>query len=147
MMFYKIRSKYYLKVKMNQIVPRTVNFKELIENSNTTLSLTVQSKLLEHLTREFTEKQQKWYIANLYVYMHYHPTNDYPINLEQVYKIIGFSNKKNAKRTLDNNFSEGDDYKVTVLPREHGRFTEETVMLNIDTFKNLCMMAKTDHIL
>lgn len=76
--------------------------------------------------------------------MHYHPTNDYPINLEQVYKIIGFSNKKNAKRTLDNNFSEGDDYKVTVLPREHGRFTEETVMLNIDTFKNLCMMAKTD---
>jgi hypothetical protein len=130
---------------MNQIVPRTVNFKELIENSNITLSLTVQSKLLEHLTREFTEEQQKWYIANLYVYMHYHPTNDYPINLEQVYKIIGFSNKKNAKRTLKHNFSENEDYKKLLVSRDEqtpthenrGGHNKETVLLNVDTFKNL----------
>ena len=129
---------------MNQLIPKTINFAELVENSSSTLSLNLQTKLIRHLNSEFTDGEQQWYIANLYVYMHYHPTQDFPINLEHVYKMIGFAHKKNAKRTLENNFVENDDYKVTVLPREHGKFTEETVMLNVDTFKNLCMMAKTD---
>lgn len=89
--------------------------------------------------------------------MNYHPTNDHPINLEDVYKMLGFAHKKNAKRTLENNFTKDDDYKILVLPREqevdnvkNGRnlggagLNKETVMLNIDTFKNMCMMAKTD---
>lgn len=54
--------------------------------------------------------------------MHYHPTNDYPINLEDVFKMIGFANKRNAKRTLDNNFIINEDYKITVLNSEHGQF-------------------------
>lgn len=73
--------------------------------------------------------------------------------------MVGFAHKKNAKRTLENNFTEGEDYKITVFPREHnivslpteqnlehknvGSRPEETILLNIDTFKNLCMMAKT----
>jgi phage anti-repressor protein len=132
---------------MNQIVPKTVNFKELVENSNTTLSLTVQSKLVEHLNREFTEEQQQWYIANLYVYMHYHPTNDYPINLEHVYKLIGFANKGNAMKTIKSNFIENEDYKTSLLPKEKsswGGSGKDEIMLNVDTFKNLCMIAKTD---
>jgi phage anti-repressor protein len=129
---------------MNQIVPKTINFAELAKNSQTTLSLDFESKLVEHLNKEFTDHEQQWYIANLFVYMNYHPTNDYPINLEHVYKMIGFAHKKNAKRTLENNFIKNDDYKVTVLPREHGKFSEEIVMLNTDTFKNMCMMAKTE---
>jgi len=129
---------------MNQLIPKTVNFKELVNTSNSKLSLQMQSKLTNQLHDTFTSQEQQWYIANLYVYMHYHPTDDYPINLEHVFKMIGFAHKKNAKRTLENNFNVNDDYKVIVLPREHGKFAEETIMLNIDTFKNLCMMAKTD---
>lgn len=132
---------------MNDIVPKTVNFKELVETSSTTLSLTVQSKLVEHLTREFTEEQHQWYIANLYVFMHYHPINDFPINLEHIYKMIGFLNKANAKRTLKNNFNEDEDYKVVFIRTDEnlsGGRPVETIMLNVDTFKNLCMMAKTD---
>jgi len=146
-MLFKVLSKYKKYYQMNQIIPKTINFKELIENSNTTLSLTVQSKLVEHLNQEFTEEQQQWYIANLYIYMHYHPTNDYPINLEHVFRMIGFAHKKNAKRTLENNFTINDDYKIRVLPKEQsswGGSGGEEIMLNIDTFKNLCMMAKTD---
>ena len=59
--------------------------------------------------------------------------------------------KKNAKRTLENNFVEDEDYKVVFLPKEKNLNTkdlggrpEETIMLNVDTFKNLCMMARTD---
>lgn len=47
--------------------------------------------------------------------MHYHPTNDYPINLENVYKMIGFANKGNAMKTIKNNFTKNEDYKVTLL--------------------------------
>jgi hypothetical protein len=36
----------------------------------------------------------------------------YPINLENVFKMIGFANKGNAKRTLENNFTKDEDYKI-----------------------------------
>ena len=132
------------------IVPKQINFDELVKNSNTTLSLNVQTKMIDLLTEQFTEDEQKWYVANLYVYMNYHPTNDYPINLEHVFKMIGFAHKKNAKRTLENNFVEDEDYKILLLHREkqknenRGGHNDETIMLNVDTFKNLCMMARTD---
>jgi len=128
-----------------QIVVKTpLNFKELVSNGSSTLSLDLQTKFVDKLTTEFTNEEQQWYIANFYVYMNFHPTNGFPINLEHVFKMIGFCHKRNAKRTLENNFTENDDYKVTVLPRDHGEFAEETIMLNVDTFKNLCMIAKTD---
>jgi phage anti-repressor protein len=130
---------------MNQIIaPKSINFKELVQNANTTLSLNIQTKMINILNEEFSEEEQQWYIANLYIYMHYHPTNDYPINLEDVFKMIGFANKRNAKRTLDNNFIIYEDYKITVLHSEHGQFAREEIKLNVDTFKNLCMLAKTD---
>ena len=151
---------------MDQLITnKPINFNDVIKNSNTTISLDIQSKLVELMNIEFTEEEQRWYVANLYVYMNYHPTNDFPINLEDVYKMIGFVHKKNAKRTLENNFTEGEDYKVALphiekrknheevllLPTEkqktdenRGGHNKETVMLNIDTFKNLCMMVKTE---
>jgi phage anti-repressor protein len=130
------------------IIPETINFTELVKSSNTTLSLDFQSKLVETLKGEFTETQQQWYVANLYIYMHYHPTNDYPINLENVYRMIGFANKGNAMKTIKSNFVFDEDYKVALFHTEkrknEGGFNKETVMLNVDTFKNLCMLAKTD---
>jgi phage anti-repressor protein len=74
--------------------------------------------------------------------------------------MLGFAHKKNAKRTLQNNFVKDQDYKIiihskntkVVLPTEQnlknidkGGRPEETIMLNIDTFKNLCMLMKTDN--
>jgi phage anti-repressor protein len=153
---------------MDQLITnKPINFNDVVKNSNTTISLDIQSKLVELMNIEFTEEEQRWYVANLYVYMNYHPTNDYPINLEDVYKMIGFVHKKNAKRTLENNFTKNEDYKITILPSEKGQIAreedflllptekqktdenrgghnKETVMLNVDTFKNLCMMVKTD---
>lgn len=128
------------------ITPESINFTELVRNSNTTLSLSdeYQSNMIKILNEEFSEQQQQWFIANLYIYMHYHPTNDYPINLENVFHMIGFANKGNAKRTLENNFTKEEDYKITILPSEKGQIAREDIMLNVDTFKSLCMLAKTD---
>jgi phage anti-repressor protein len=142
---------------MNQLIaPKSINFNELVKNSNTTLSLNIETKMITLLNTEFTEEQQRWYIANLYVYMNYHPTNDYPINLEDVFKMIGFANKGNAKRTLENNFTKDEDYKIISIKNNVEKqllrteklggsgILQEDIMLNIDTFKSLCMLAKTD---
>jgi len=98
--------------------------------------------MIEILTKEFNKEEARWYIANLYIYMNYHPTNDFPINLDTLVKLVGFAHKKNAKRILENNFTKGEDYKITVLPKEQGQFANEEIMLNIDTFKNMCMVQK-----
>jgi phage anti-repressor protein len=154
---------------MDQVIKiESINFNELVKASNAmALNDSLKSKMTEALNREFTDEEQRWYVANLYVYMHYHPTNDFPINLEHVYKMMGFSHKKNAKRTLENNFTKDEDYKISLLRTEKrknddekvGPLTEgvllpteqnlggrpdETIMLNIDTFKNLCMIVKTE---
>lgn len=72
----------------------SVDFQQLV-NENTTLSLSTQTKMVELLNNT------RWYIGNLYMYMNYHATNDYPIDLENVLKMLGFAHKKNAKRTLE----------------------------------------------
>jgi phage anti-repressor protein len=83
--------------------------------------------------------------------MNYHPTNDYPINLDNVYNMLGFANKGNAMKTIKSNFIKDEDYQTIIFHTEKNKLTEETrgrkeekVMLNIDTFKNLCMLVKTD---
>ena len=121
----------------------SVDFNTLIKNS-TVLTLNGQSKMIETLTKEFTEEESKWYIANLYIYMNYHPTNDFPINLDTLVNLVGFAHKKNAKRTLENNFTKDEDYKILLLPKEEqvktnggAGLNKERVMLNIDTFKNM----------
>ena len=136
---------------MTQIIKtESVDFNALIK-TNTSLTLDCQSKMIEILTKEFTEEESKWYIANLYIYMNYHPTNDFPINLETLIKLVDFANKQNAKRTLVNNFTEGEDYKILLIPKDEqvktnggAGLNKEKVMLNIDTFKNMCMLVKTE---
>ena len=103
---------------MNQIIKiETIDFNNLIK-TNTTLSLDCQSKMINILNKEFTEEENKWYTANLYIYMNYHPTNDFPINLDTLIKLVGFANKQNAKRTLINNFTKDEDYKVLLIPKD-----------------------------
>ena len=123
---------------------KSIDFTELVKQSTTTQSLKLQTKMIQILNNEFTKSEQQWFVANLYMYINYHPTNDYLINLENIFKMIGFANKGNAKRTLENNFIVNDDYKITILPRENGKISTEEIMINTNTFKNLCMLAKTE---
>ena len=133
---------------MNQIIKfENIDFNQLVNGNNNKLSINFQSKMIDSLNKNFTDEEQKWYIANLYIYMHYHPTNDYPINLENVFKMIGFANKGNAMKTIKTNFTKDEDYKTSFLPKEKsswGGSGSEQIMLNVDTFKNLCMLAKTE---
>ena len=137
---------------MNQLIKQTaVNFNELVNNANTTLSLELKTKMIELMNEKFTTDQQKWYIAMLYMYIHFHPTKDFAVNLDDTVTVLGFAHKKNAKRTLENNFVEGEDYKILLLPTEQqvkinggAGLNKEVILMNVDTFKNMCMLVKTD---
>ena len=146
------------------VMPESINFTELVRNSSTTLTLSSQSNMIDLLNKEFTKEESQWYIANLYIYLNYHPTDDYPINLENVYKMLGFANKGNAMKTIKSNFVENDDYKIIKFTKDlyeekaacpDGKaasasknlggagLNREEIMLNVDTFKNLAMIVKT----
>ena len=122
----------------------------LKSNMNSSISLKYESDLMNEIEKYFTTEEQKWYLSNLFMYINYHPTNEYPINLENVFKMIGFANKGNAMKTIKTNFTLDEDYKILLFPTEKqvkinggAGLNKEDVMLNIDTFKNLCMLAKT----
>ena len=87
------------------IKPESIDFKTLIRNPDNKFSEDFQSAFALEIKKSFTEEEQKWYIANLYMYLNYHSTNDYPINLENVFKLIGFANKGNAMKTIKSNFT------------------------------------------
>lgn len=134
-----------------------VDIRTLITTSN--MDLYDKNKFIEKLQEHFSEDEQKLYVCHLFLYLNYHPTNDYVVNLENVWKFIGFANKGNAMKTMKNNFVKDEDYKILLRSRDEqvlfrreknpnvkdvGGRPEEVVMLNVDTFKNLCMIAKTE---
>jgi phage anti-repressor protein len=133
---------------MNVLIKQEqINYQDLVANSNPDKSLYFKSRMIDELKKEFTTDEQKLFIANLYMYLHYHPTEDYPINLDETWKFIGFKNKGNAKKKLETNFVLDEDYQVALLQsqkrKNEGGHNKETVMLNVDTFKNLCIIANT----
>lgn len=134
---------------MDKLIIKTdvIDVGNLIANSNTDFTKTVQTKLINRIDKEFTEDEKQWYVGNLFMYLNYHPTNDFPINLENVVDLIGFANKANAKRSLTNNFTVNEDYKILLCRKDDHRWggnNDETIMLNTDTFKTLCMIVKTE---
>jgi hypothetical protein len=150
-----------------------IDIKTLIQTSN--IEIYDKTKLVDKLKENFSEQDQKLYICNLFLFLNYHQINDYVINLDNVWKFIGFSNKANAKRLLKNNFKENTDYKIVFIRSDEnlnnygssvissdenkvllirtdeqkkdnrGGYNQEKIMLNINTFKKLCLKANTDN--
>ena len=147
-----------------EISKTPVDIKTLIQTSS--IKIYDKTKLIDKLEEHFSEEQQKLYISNLFLYLNYHPVDDFIINLDNVWKFIGFSNKANGKRLLKQHFTENKDYKklltrmgqqvvnlkdgknigcTTVIRTDDGKFGSETIMLNINTFKKLCLKSNTDN--
>lgn len=131
------------------IIKTPIDIKTLIQTS--TIDIYDKTKLVEKLKHHFSEDEQRLYVCNLFLFLNYHPINDFIINLDNVWKFIGFSNKANAKRLLKHNFTEEKDYKITLIRTDEqkkdnrGGHNEETIMLNINTFKKLCLKANTEN--
>ena len=136
-----------------------VDIKKLIKTSN--IEIYNKNDLIDKLKTYFSDEEQRLYVSNLFLYLNYHAIDDFIINLDNVWKFIGFSNKANAKRLLKHNFTENKDYKTLLVYNDEqtifirtdenkineetrGR-KQETIMLNINTFKKLCLKANTEN--
>ena len=128
----------------------SIDIVNLIEsNPITKFSGDYQSKLIEKVKKSFTNYEQQLFLSSFYCYLKYDSKNDFVIDLDNVWPWLGFSSKFNAKRLLENKFRINIDYKLLLLQSAKqsnqikGGHNKETFMLNIDTFKKLCLKADT----
>jgi len=128
----------------------SLNIVELIENNPITkLSNTYQGNLLTKIQAKFTDNEQQLFVSSFYCYLNYNQKNDFVIDLDNVWKWLGFSQKVKAKTLLEKQFIIDVDYKILlslqVKQTDHikGGHNKETIMLTIRTFKLFCLKAGT----
>jgi hypothetical protein len=126
------------------------NIVDLIENNPIArLTNTYQNKLLTKIKSNFTDNEQQLFVASFYSFLNYNSRTDFVIDLDNVWKWLGFLNKANSKRLLEKQFIIDKDYKVRVIfadeKKKHtkGGHNKEIIMLNVDTFEKFCLKAGT----
>ena len=112
------------------------------------LSQDYQSSLLNKIKNKFTEGQQQLFVSSFYCYLNHNSKNEFIIDLDDVWKWLGFSRKDQAKRLLTKDFIEKIDYKILLPLKEeqvekHGGNNKEQILLTINTFKKFCLKAGT----
>ena len=133
----------------------SINIVDLIENTPITkLSGTYNNKLILKVKENFTESQQRLFVSSFYCFLNYNQTTDFVIDLDDVWKWLGFSQKVNSKKVLERHFVIDIDYKVMLCRSQEqtkegrGGCNKEQIMLNVKTFKLFCIKAGTSkHIL
>lgn len=136
---------------------------QLINNSPlTNLSKNAQTNLLTKIQTSFTNEEQQLFVANFYNYLNYNSKTDFIINLEDIWKWCGFSRKDHCKRLLEKFFTKDIDYKILLRQQGEpktelappaggaslsisnwGGSNKEVILMNINTFKKLCLKANT----
>ena len=146
----------------------TIDIVNLIENNpiSTFNTTKYQSKLIEKLQSKFTNYEQQLFLSSFYCYLKYDKINDFIIDLDDVWNWLGFSKKYHAKYLLEKQFIIDKDYKC-LLPKlrqqkiiindddeivqnptkesksSRGGHNREIIMMNITTFKKICLKAGT----
>ena len=90
------------------------NIVDLITNNPITkLTETHNNNLLNKVKNTFNETEQQLFIASFYSYLNYHKTDDYIVDLDNIWKWLGFNKKYNATNCLEKYFKLDNDYKKT----------------------------------
>jgi len=140
---------------------------ELIEkNPISKLSNAYNNKLLMKIQENFTDFEQQLFVGSFYCYLNYDKTLDFVVDLDNVWKWLGFSQKIRSKEMLEKNFKLNVDYKKSAfcsekasskdgklaleLPKAilkdekiNGGQNKQTILLTIKCFKSLCLKAQT----
>ena len=128
----------------------SLNIVDLIENNPITrLSNTYQHKLLNKIQANFSENEQQMFVASFYCYLKHDSSKDFVIDLDNVWRWLGFNKKHNAKYLLEKQFIIDSDYKIFAPDasgaknESRGGHNKEIIMLTIETFKKFCLKAGT----
>jgi len=138
-----------------------LNIVELIENHPIgKLTRTYNVKLLDKIKTTFSDDDQQLFIASFYCYLNYDTKKDFVIDLDDVWKWLGFQQKYNMVTVLERHFVIDTDYTMTSPlierantekslpshPREQkgrGGHNIKKIMMTIKCFKSLCLKAQT----
>ena len=149
----------------------TLNIVELIEkNPITKLSQTYNNILLAKLQENFNTFEQQLFVSSFYCYLNYNKNTDFVVDLDDVWKWLGFAQKINVRTLLEKNFKINLDYTVSIpefkkseqpenvsggsdeeqptestIPSKpkNGGQNKQTIKLTIRCFKSLCLKAQT----
>jgi len=129
----------------------------ITNNPITKLSDNNNNKLLEKVKTNFTKMEQQLFLSSFYTYLNYDKTADFIVDLDHIWRWLGFNRKFNATTCLKYNFVLNKDYSntytinsttnfatvQTVAKKGSGGHNSEKIYLNIKTFKSLCLKAQT----
>jgi hypothetical protein len=133
-----------------------LNIVELIEsNPISKLSNVYNGKLLTKIKDVFTDFEQQLFVSSFYCYLNYNKNIDFVVDLDNVWKWLGFSTKQHLTTVLEKHFTIEIDYKYT-LPQFGGALTQiskqvkqtggqniKKIFLTVKCFKSLCLKAQT----
>jgi len=126
-----------------------LNIVELIEkNPITRLSQEYNGRLLTKIQESFTEFEQQLFVSSFYCYLNYDKIMDFVVDLDNVWKWLGFQQKVNAMTLLEKQFKIDIDYKNLTKSdapkiKMNGGQNKQTIMLTVRCFKSLCLKAQT----
>ena len=126
-----------------------LNIVELIEkNPITRLSHEYNGRLLTKIQQSFTEFEQQLFVSSFYCYLNYDKNMDFVVDLDNVWKWLGFQQKVNAMTLLEKQFKIDIDYKNLTKSdapkiKMNGGQNKQTIMLTVRCFKSLCLKAQT----
>lgn len=129
-----------------------LNIVDLIEkNPIAKLSQNYQSRLLTKIKNTFKNEDQQLFVSSFYAYLNYNPNTDFVIDLDNVWRWLGFQHKSKAKSLLEKHFKPEVDYKYNngindaqdSEEKKHGGHNKEIFMLTINAFKRFCLKADT----
>ena len=92
----------------------------LIErNPLVNLSRDYQNKFINKIKQRFNNEQQQLFVASFYCYLNHDSEKDFVIDIDDIWKWIGFSRKDNLKRVLVKNFTKDIDYKIIMVSSKY----------------------------
>ena len=108
----------------------------------------IENNPLEKLSNDYQTKLQL-FIASFYCYLKYDCKTDFIIDMDDVWKWLGFSRRDNCKRVIEKHFTGDTDYLLLnsaeqVKTNGGAGLNKEKVVMNVETFKSLCLLANTE---
>lgn len=111
-----------------------------------TLCDTYRARFVDTIRAQFTDMARLMFIVQIYYVLNYTPT-DFVIPITDVANWIGLGGISVVKKMLMKMFREDEDYGTKQFPSENAAEPNvliDVIMLSLNTFKMLCLSAKTD---
>jgi hypothetical protein len=132
-----------------------LNIVELIEkNPISKLSNVYNNKLINKIKENFTSFEQQLFVSSFYCYLNYDKNIDFVVDLDSIWKWLGFASKFTSIRMIEKHFKLDIDYKTAsqlgeavfeqeTIVKQNGGQNKQTILLTIKCFKSLCLKAQT----